>query len=162
EEAAQAETAILDFLSLDGPEEASFGQDVRIVVASADFSKPLTATVLWLIDRGIDIRCIRMVPHRLGEDGAGRLLINFEQIIPVPEASDYQVQFARKIQRQREERATSRDLRRFDLRVQGRAYPNLQKNRAVYHLVAALIRDAGVSPEDIAAGTEEGQRRASS
>ena len=53
---------MLDFLGWDEPDEDLFGQDVRIVLASAEFSKELTSSVLWLIDHTIDIRCVRLKP----------------------------------------------------------------------------------------------------
>jgi hypothetical protein len=47
---------MLDFLGWDEPDEDLFGQDVRIILASAEFSKEITSSVLWLIDHSIDIR----------------------------------------------------------------------------------------------------------
>jgi Protein of unknown function (DUF2924) len=35
------------------------------VLASANFSKELTTAVLWLRDRDIDIRCVRLQPYRM-------------------------------------------------------------------------------------------------
>ena len=48
---------ILDFLGWDEPDDDQFAQDVRIILASAEFSKELTSSVLWLIKYAIDIRC---------------------------------------------------------------------------------------------------------
>jgi hypothetical protein len=62
-----ARETLLDFLGRDGPEEAKFGQDVRIVLASAEFSRELTTAVLWLNERGLDIRCVRLRPHTDGD-----------------------------------------------------------------------------------------------
>ena len=45
EDDRDARTTILDFIDI---EEESFGQDVRIVLASAEFSKELTTAALWL------------------------------------------------------------------------------------------------------------------
>src|ERR1700761_2029888 len=41
---------ILDFLGWDDVDDDKFAQDVRIVLASAEFSKELTSSVLWLIE----------------------------------------------------------------------------------------------------------------
>ncbi len=71
-------TALLDFLGWEQPDDDQFAQDVRIVLASADFSKNITSSVLWLTDHGIDIRCVRLKPYSLGE----RLLVDVQQIIP--------------------------------------------------------------------------------
>lgn len=67
--------------------EAEFPNGVRIVLAAADFSKELTTAVMWLNQRDLDIRCVRMKPYKLEQ----RILLDIEQIIPLPEAQDYQV-----------------------------------------------------------------------
>jgi hypothetical protein len=58
-------TVILDFLGWDASDEDEFAQDVRIVLASADFSREITSSVLWLAAHGIDIRCVRLKPYRV-------------------------------------------------------------------------------------------------
>src|SRR5262249_16818435 len=45
-----AEQELLSFLEWDEPNEEIFAKDVRIVLASAEFSKEITTTVLWLND----------------------------------------------------------------------------------------------------------------
>jgi hypothetical protein len=67
--------------------EAEFPNDIRIVLASADFDREITNTVMWLNQRDLDIRCVRMKPYQLGDS----ILLDIEQIIPLPEAQDYQV-----------------------------------------------------------------------
>jgi hypothetical protein len=57
---ADARTELLDFLGWDEPYEDAFGQDVRIVLGSAVFNRELPTSVLSLIKRGIDIRCLRL------------------------------------------------------------------------------------------------------
>ena len=89
---------MLDFLGWDEPDEDLFGQDVRIVLASAEFSKELTSSVLWLIDHTIDIRCVRLKPYVL----EGRILVDVQQIIPLPEVQEYQVQIRDKICKERQ------------------------------------------------------------
>lgn len=61
-------------------------------MASSDFSKELTTTAIWLRDKGVDIRCVRLTPYRFNDD----VLINAEQIIPVLELEEYQVKFREK------------------------------------------------------------------
>ena len=85
EEAARAE--VLSFINLDSVEDAELTGGVRIVLASADFSPEITTTVLWLNQQGLDITCIRLRPHRMGTE----VLIDATQIIPLPEATDYEV-----------------------------------------------------------------------
>src|SRR4029434_9161562 len=71
-------------------------------------SKELTTSVLWLIDHGIDICCIRMRPYKDGD----RTLVDVQQIIPLPEAHEYQVQLREKGKEERKQRAERYDLRK--------------------------------------------------
>jgi len=96
-----ARQAILDFLEWDEPKEDQFAQDVRIVLVSAEFSRELTTTVLWLNQRGLDIRCVRIKPYTLD----GRVIVDIQQVIPLPEAEEYQVKVREKDQRQRSARS---------------------------------------------------------
>lgn len=101
--------AILDFLGWEEPQEEQFAQDIRIVLVSADFSKEITSTVMWLNDRTLDIRCIRLKPYKLDD----RLLVDAQQIVPLPEAEDYQIQIREKGQRKRISRQQKWDEHRF-------------------------------------------------
>lgn len=105
---------ILDFVDLDEGSLDDFGNDVRIVLASADFGKELTTSVLWLRDKGIDISCVRLAPYRYKDD----VLINAEQIIPVPEVEEYQVRFREKRSEQRKAQVGTKDYSKFEYRGQ--------------------------------------------
>ncbi len=84
---AIARKEVLEFLELNSTEEAELVDDVRIILVSADFSTELTTSVIWLNRHGIDLTCIRLKPYRLGAD----VLIDATQIIPLPEAADYEI-----------------------------------------------------------------------
>jgi hypothetical protein len=99
--ATDGRTAILEFLGRGEPDEGSFAQDVRIVLVSADFSKEVTTAVLWLNEHDLNIRCIRLSPY----NDNGRVFVVVEQIIPLPEAAEYQIQIREKEQSERRERA---------------------------------------------------------
>ena len=100
-----ARQVLLDHLNWDEPEEEKFAQDVRIVLASADFSPELTSAVLWLNDHGLDITCVRLKPYQ----DNGRVLLDVQKVIPLPEAEDYLVRVKQKQQRERAERAERPD-----------------------------------------------------
>jgi hypothetical protein len=108
EDSTKAENRILEFLDWSEPDEDAFAADTRIVLLSADFGKELTTSVLWLIDHGIDIRCIRMRPYKDGQ----RTLVDVQQIIPLPEAHEYQVQLREKGNEGRKQRAERYDIRK--------------------------------------------------
>jgi Domain of unknown function (DUF4268) len=107
EPAEEARTRMLTFLGWDEPDEENFAPDVRIMLVSEDFGKELTTAVLWLRERDIDIRCVRLRPY---QDGETRL-IDVQQIIPLPEAHEYQVQVREKEQVGRKKRAERYDVR---------------------------------------------------
>ena len=80
----------------------------RIILASENFSKELTTCVMWLNDswlrnENLDIKCIRLQPHRNGE----QILVETSIVVPLPEASDYQTQLA---QKERESRVQNTGL----------------------------------------------------
>jgi len=99
---------ILDFLGWDEVYEDQFGLDTRIVLAAADFGKELTTAVMWLIERGLDIRCVRLKPYRMQD---GTVLMDVQQLIPLPEASSFQTQIGVKKQAERQSRSDRHELR---------------------------------------------------
>ncbi len=58
----------------------------------------------WLRAAGQEIKCIRLQPHRNGNE----ILIETSVVIPLPEASEYQTQFAQRKEEAREQRARER------------------------------------------------------
>jgi hypothetical protein len=95
---------ILEFLEWDQPNEEKFARDVRIVLAAANFSREITTAVLWLNDRNLDIRCVRMSPYSY----EGRVLLDVQQVIPLPEAAEYQIRVKAKVTRERASRQEER------------------------------------------------------
>ena len=135
---------LVDFLGGQEPGEISLAQDVRIILASADFSKELTTSVLWLNENGLDITCIRMRPYAYEQE----LFVDIQSVIPVPEASDYQVRIREKRQRERTARTRSNDLTRYDLKVGDTVFRGLAKRWLVFHIVKASI-ERGANPSEV-------------
>jgi hypothetical protein len=98
---SNARESLLRFLEWQEPDDDRFAQDVRIVLVSAEFSKELTTAVMWLNERDLDVRCIRLKPY---SDG-GKVLLDVQQVIPLPESSEYQVQIREKARQERKDRA---------------------------------------------------------
>ncbi len=88
----------------------NFASDVRIVLVSSDFSKELTTSVMWLNERDLDIRCYRLIPHKLNNE----ILIDVQQIIPLPEAESYQVKVREQKEERREARKGARDNTKYN------------------------------------------------
>lgn len=82
-----ARSSILKFMRVSEPPQDEDVLGVRIVLVSADFAKELTTAVLWLRDWELDIRCVKVKPYA---DGDGTIL-EVQQIVPLPEAAEYQV-----------------------------------------------------------------------
>jgi hypothetical protein len=104
-----AETSLLEFLGWEEPQENDFALDVRIVLVSSDFSKELTTSVMWLNEKKIDIRCVRFIPYKHKD----QILIDIQQIIPLPEAVTYQIRIKEQSEERREARKSSKDYSRY-------------------------------------------------
>jgi len=139
-----AHEKILEFLDWEEPDEDHFAQDVRIILAAAEFSREITTSVLWLNDHGLDVKCIRLRPYKDG----GRLLIDVQQVIPLPEAEAYQIRIREKKVVERAARTQDRDLTRYNVTAGAETYSNLPKRRAIYKVIRHLCDD-GVAPEAI-------------
>jgi hypothetical protein len=146
DEAEEAEARIQAFLGWDSPHEAEFAQRVRIVLAASAFSKELTTTVLWLNGQnGFDIRCFRMVPYLF----EGAVLVDVQQIIPLPEAADFQTKLREKTALVAAEKKDSRDLTKYNVKVGEILHEGLPKRQAVLEVVLHLWK-GGATPDDIA------------
>lgn len=88
----EARDRILTHLGWSEANEDEFAQDVRLVLLSEDYSRELTSAILWLNQKGLDITAFRVGAYKLGE----RLLMEFQQIIPLKEAEEYQVKVRNK------------------------------------------------------------------
>lgn len=131
-----AEAEILNFLGWDNPLEEQFPADTRIVLASSNFSKELTTAVMWLNERDLDIRCVRLQPYKLEDE----LLLNIEQIIPLPEAEEYQVKVREQAEAKRAAAQSSKDNTKY--RFLGNIYNKRQ-------LVLAIVTHYLQSHPDI-------------
>ena len=130
---ARAELAA--FLGANDGEEEPISTDVRIVLVSADFGREITTAVLWLNGfEGMDIRCVRLVPYEI----EGRVLLDIQQVLPLPEAADYQVRLRRKDVARERSRTEGKDYTRYHIIIDGDEGPHQNKRNAVRSMVEAL------------------------
>ena len=134
-----AKESLVEFLEWDDTDEHSLGEAIRIVLASAEFSKELTTSVLWLNDQGLDIRCVRMRPY----DNDGQVLLDVQTIIPIPEAEEYQIRIREKRQRERVARESKRDTSKYDVTVNGKLHANLNKRNLIFLIVSEVVNGGG-------------------
>jgi hypothetical protein len=141
---AEAEHRLMDWFE-EPDEKPTIAREVKIVLVSAGFGKEITTTVLWLNELyGLDIRCVRLKPYRIDE----RLLLDVQQVIPLPEAAELTVQLRRKEQAARTAKTSTRDYTKYSIASSTGATEPLPKRRAVCHLVLAL-HEIGISAQQI-------------
>jgi hypothetical protein len=144
-QATDARAALVEFLGGEEGDEPVISSEVRIILISANFSRELMTTVLWLNRfEGLDIRCVQLVPYRIGE----RVLIDVRQIVPLPEASDYEIRVRRKEQQQERAQRDNRDRTRYHIILDGQEQPSTSKRQAMRLFVTNLV-DRGVSVDQI-------------
>ena len=84
-----AESRISQQLSGDDGEIHIDSSKPRIILGSANFSKELTTSVLWLNDIGMEITCVKLQPYT-SEEG---IYLERSQVIPIPNTEDYKVRW---------------------------------------------------------------------
>jgi len=132
-----ARSELLAFLGWDEPQEDLFASDVRIVLASAEFSKELTTSVMWLNQRELDIRCVRLKLYKSLDDD--QIFIDVQQVLPMPEAADYQIRVREKEEKSKDAKlaaVTNRDLTKY--RFNGQTYG---KGRLVLAVVKFFVEE---------------------
>lgn len=166
----EARAELLDWIDEVEDDEPVISREVGIVLASANFSQEVTTTVLWLNEfHATDIRCVRLSPYR----HEGRLLLDVQQVIPLPEAKELTVRLRRRdIQARAAKTSTTSgaDWTQYIIEFPGGKTEPLRKRRAILAMVHALA-DADVQCEIVAeavphekfrgvAGTLEGEQLA--
>lgn len=133
-----ARSRLTDWLEDAGGEEAVLSRDVRVILVSAGFDVEITTTVLWLNDLyGMDIRCVRLTPYRV----EGRLLLDVQPVIPLPEAEELTVRLRRRDKVARAASASGRDWTPYVISTpDGSRTEPLRKRQAIRTMVHALHR----------------------
>ena len=143
---ARARKELLEFLEADSTAEVELTGDVRIILAASNFSAELVTSVLWLNKRGLDITCIRLKPYKLDS----HILIDATQIVPLPEAANYEIRIREKEDKERKVKSARQEIfRRFWSQLIERSRPltPMLSNRSTTtdHWLSAGIGRAGFS-----------------
>ena len=104
----------------------------------------MTTAVLWLNEKDLDVRCVRIQPYAQ-DDGT---LIDVQQVIPLPETADYQVQVREKKRQERAARKSNADFTRYDVTVGGETHSDQWKRNAIL-LVVKGLHDTGAQPSEV-------------
>lgn len=143
-----AEQNLLNFLGWSEIKEDDFARDVKMVLVSSNFSVELTTSILWLNERDLDIRCFKI---KLQKDEE-KVYFDIQQIIPLPESTDYQVRLKEKAaeerlvhrENKREQSIISKLLENGKLQVGQRVVLKPGVNQGIAKdLVSALITRKG-------------------
>lgn len=137
-----AEEEIFKFVNEEYLED--IGSEVRIIFVSSEFSKEITSTVIWLNENGLDIECFKVQPYKLEE----KLIIEIQQIIPLPEAEDYIVKIKEKSEQQKEIKKSNRDSRQFDLHIGDVVKQKLPKRSLIFEVIKEAIH-RGINPDEV-------------
>jgi hypothetical protein len=139
----EARAELLDWIDDIEDDEPVLSREVGIILASANFSQEITTTVLWLNEfHTTDIRCVRLSPYR----HEGRLLLDVQQVIPLPEASELMVRLRRReieAKAAKASEASGADWTQYVVEHPGGQSEPLRKRRAILAMVQALF-NAGV------------------
>lgn len=98
-----AREQLLDFIT-QNEDFTELSDKPRIILCSEDFSTELTTTVLWLNQHGMDISCVRIKPHKVGD----QIIVVPSKIIPLQEAQHYQVEIQQKEESRQQSSKTKR------------------------------------------------------
>ena len=106
EAGGNAATRLCEFMEVEELEETVLnpGNDQRMIFIAANFRREVTATVLWLLSRGIRAQCFKVTPFAFGEE----LMVDIKQIIPTPEAADFMIGMAAKDIQENSEKTAQR------------------------------------------------------
>jgi len=82
-------------------------QKPRIILVAAGFEAGVTSIVLWLRRAyELDLSCVQLVPYEVG----GELVLGSSILIPLPEAADYEIRVAEKLQAATNKKGTAAPL----------------------------------------------------
>lgn len=140
-----AETKLCEFFGWDTPQEDDFAQNVRIILASANFSKEITTSVLWLNERELDISCVRLSLHKLND----QLVLSADQIIPLPEAESYQIEVRQKRREERSSRKDKKDRSLFSISFNGEPYEENFKKSDIGYFTVMFVKDKNLLSREI-------------
>jgi len=142
---SDAESQLCEFLNWVSPREDDFAQNVRIVLASANFSKEITTSVLWLNECDVDISCVRLSLHKIDD----KLVLSADQIIPLPEAESYQIEVKQKRREERVSRSETKDRSLFSIAFSGELFEEDFKKSDIAYYTIMLLKDKNFINKDV-------------
>ncbi|WP_156254415.1 DUF4268 domain-containing protein [Sandarakinorhabdus oryzae] len=120
-----ARARIAEFLDASDVEQLLLnkGASQRIILIAARFRREVTSTVLWLRNFKLQIQCIKVTPHALGDD----LFLSFDQIIPVRDTQDLMIGLVGKAEEELEVSGNERQREQIYRAFWGQLVPVLRQ-----------------------------------
>jgi hypothetical protein len=97
---AEASKKIAEFLGT-SEDDLSLNAKQRIILVTKQYRKEVLATVMWLLDNDIDVKCVRIQPYK--DENTGSLYLIPTVILPPPNTEDYRIK-KNEIRREQEAR----------------------------------------------------------
>lgn len=101
---AEASKRIAEFLKV-REECLSLNSKQRIILVSRQYRKEVLATVMWLLDNDINVKCVKIQPYR--DDSTGNFYLVSTVILPPPNTEDYRIK-RNKVRKEQEKAIMSR------------------------------------------------------
>ena len=128
--ALDAEEELKEFLTVGELNEAAINEDdQRIILIAANFRKEVTSTVMWLLERGIKIQCIKVTPFVLN----GQIIVDTDQIIPVKDVEEYLIKIASKKQEEIQEKEKRQERELIRKKFWDRLIPRLKEKTEIFN-----------------------------
>lgn len=122
---ATAEDRISEFLDGADLDETILneGSSQRIILVAVKFRKEVTSTVLWLMNHGISMKCIKVTSFLMEEE----LILDVQQIIPTPESQDYMIGLSDKDRSEASAKKTKNRAERARIKFWGQVIPAMRQ-----------------------------------
>ena len=88
-------------------------------------------------ERDLDIRCVRLSLHKLND----QLILNADQIIPLPEAESYQIEIRQKRREERVSRSKKKDRSLFSISYHDEIYREHFKKSDIGYFTVRLLKE---------------------
>lgn len=145
----KAEDILVEFFNSEDYIERLGNSTQRIILIAKEFRKEVTSTVLWLLNKGLNIKCLKVCPYEIGDQP----IITVEQIIPIKEAEEYIIRRAYKLQDDLDNRQILENRHHFRLEFWKKMLRELNKVSSLFSGVSPSknnILDAGSGLSSVA------------
>ena len=138
-----ATARICEFLDKEDWDEVALNNDSdqRLFFIAGNFRREVTATVMWLLSRGIKAKCFKVTPWTLDHE----LILDIKQIIPPPEAADFMISMAKKDGEEKAAKSVEQKRHKVRTAFWTEALAQLRNDNVTLYQNVAAGKEAGLS-----------------